>query len=313
MSLNVQLCPADVPQLYTLPCPLTWSPIFSRVMNWSVCLSTSPYSKKIKIKKSTSGHILRCLSRIPTMPWVLCDQQQTSAACCSLGVRLLCRQLGGVISVPFLGHWLCDVPSHWEPLGASRIPVLPLQEKPATSPIKPPTTSYTHPPSDLEQSSCIQTSSLTLCTQSPRRCRGRDKERLFPDCRREEKGGRFLKYLTAKRSRWNEEVLLCFIFDVGKLRSYTGLPFKSQRCHSRWESTVTARMTFSRLLWLGRDGGMFTWHLLTRERSDLCRRLLFNSKDQTYLTCKIRRSGLILPSHCRATIWPRNFSVSMAH
>lgn len=87
---------------------------------------------------------------------------------------------------------------------------------------------------------------------------GRDKERLFPDCRREEKGGRLLKYLTAKWSRWNEEVLFCFIFDVGKLRSYTGLPFKSQRCHSQWEFTVTPRMTFSRLLWLGSDGGMFT-------------------------------------------------------
>ncbi|KAM7382419.1 hypothetical protein PAMP_002147 [Pampus punctatissimus] len=40
-------------------------------------------------------------------------------------------------------------------------------EKPATSPIKPRSTSYTHPLLDLEQSSHIQTSSLTLCTQSP--------------------------------------------------------------------------------------------------------------------------------------------------
>lgn len=113
---------------------------------------------------------------------------------------------------------------------------------------------------------------------------GRDKERLFPDCRREEKGGSLLKYLTAERSRWNEEVLFCFIFDVDKLLSYTGLPFKSQRCHSRWEFSETPHMTFSRLLWLGRDGGMFTWHLLMRERSNLCKKLLFNSKDQSLPT-----------------------------
>lgn len=67
-----------------------------------------------------------------------------------------------------------------------------------------------------------------------------DKERLFPDCRRERGGeekkkkreGRFLKYLIGKRSRRNEVVLFCFIFDADKLQSYTGLPFKSQRCHS---------------------------------------------------------------------------------
>lgn len=47
-SLNVKLCPADVPQLYTPPCPMTWSPMFSHVMNRSVCLSTSPYSEKKK-------------------------------------------------------------------------------------------------------------------------------------------------------------------------------------------------------------------------------------------------------------------------
>lgn len=55
-----------------------------------------------------------------------------------------------------------------EPLGATHVPILPPQEKPATSPIKPPSTSYTHhPPPDLEQSSRIQTSCLTLCAQSP--------------------------------------------------------------------------------------------------------------------------------------------------
>lgn len=98
---------------------------------------------------------------------------------CLLRVCLLCRQLRGVISVPFLGHWLCDALSHWEPLGATHIPILPLQEKPATSPIKPPSTSYTHPPSDLEQSSRIQTSSLTLCTQSPWRCWGETRKDCF--------------------------------------------------------------------------------------------------------------------------------------
>lgn len=114
----------------------------------------------------------------------------------------------------------------------------------------------------------------------------RDKERLFPDCRREEKEGRFLKYLTGRQSRWNEEVLFCFIFDADKLWSYTGLPFKSQRCHSQWEITETPHMTFSRTLWHGSRGGMFTWHLLMRERSNLCRKLLFNSKDQSLRTFK---------------------------
>lgn len=32
-------------------------------------------------------------------------------------------QLRGVISVSFLGHWLCDALSHWEPLGARRVPI----------------------------------------------------------------------------------------------------------------------------------------------------------------------------------------------
>lgn len=89
-------------------------------------------------------------------------------------------------------------------------------------------------------------------TQKSLKMPGRDKERLFPDCRREEKAGKgFLKYLRVKRSRWNEEVLFCFIFDVGKLRWYTGLPFKSQRCHSRSQFTMTS----SRLLglWGGKD------------------------------------------------------------
>lgn len=165
-----------------------------------------------------------------------------------------------------------------EPLGATHIPILPPQEKPATSPIKPPSTSYTHPPSDLEQSSHIQTSSLTLCTQSPWRSRGETRKDCFLIAGKRKKGGRFLKYLAVKRSRWNEEVLFCFIFDVGKLRRYTGLPFKSQRCHSQWEFTVTPCMTFSRLLRLGKDKGMFTWHLLRRERPNLCSKLLFNSK-----------------------------------
>lgn len=62
---------------------------------------------------------------------------------------------------------------------------------------------------------------------------GRENERLFPDCQQEEKGGRSLKYLTAMQSHWNKEILFCFIFDAGKLLRYTGLPFKSQRCHSQ--------------------------------------------------------------------------------
>lgn len=79
----------------------------------------------------------------------------------------------------------------------------------------------------------------------------KDKERLFPDCWQEEKEGRGLKYLTAMRPLCNEEILFCFIFDAGKLQRYTALPFKSQRCHSQWEFTMTFSM-------LGKDGEC--WH-----------------------------------------------------
>lgn len=120
----------------------------------------------------------------------------TQSARCLRSERLSsCSQLRGVISVSFLGHWLCDALSHWEPLGATRVPILPPRRRSRqTSPIKAPSASYTHrPPSDLEQSSRIQTSRLTLRTQSPRSCWvevGGDKERLFPDCRRERDRGR---------------------------------------------------------------------------------------------------------------------------
>lgn len=59
-----------------------------------------------------------------------------------LGVRLLCRQLRGVISVPFLGHWLCDAPSHWEPriflfsLSRRSQPHLQLNRPPPATPIR---------------------------------------------------------------------------------------------------------------------------------------------------------------------------------
>lgn len=59
----------------------------------------------------------------------------------SLIMQFLCRQLQGVISVPFLGHWLCDAQSHWE---APHIPIPPPQEKPVTAPIKLLSTGYTH-------------------------------------------------------------------------------------------------------------------------------------------------------------------------
>lgn len=79
---------------------------------------------------------------------------------------------------------------------------------------------------------------------------GRDMKRLFPDCWQEgnsvEWWGGCLKYLTARRPWCNEEVLFCFIFDAGKLQRYTALPFKSQRCHSRWEFAVNQCMIFSK-------------------------------------------------------------------
>ena len=191
IRLCLKMC-SSVPlmSLSTTRCPVPWLEAqFSLVLWTEVYVCLHPFIRIFSKKSAAApfvwrrGHILCRLSRIPTMPrffvffflWSAADLSRM----CSLGVRLLCRQLGGVISVPFLGHWLCDVPSHWKPLGASHIPALPLQEKPATSPIKPPTTSYTHPPSDLEQSSCIQTSSLTLCTQSPRRCRGETRKDCF--------------------------------------------------------------------------------------------------------------------------------------
>lgn len=109
------------------------------------------------------GHIRCCLSRIPTMPLVSLISSRPRP-------RAFVRSASPLPSTP--GSDQCSfsrslVMRCTEPLGATHIPILPQQEKPATSPIKPPSTSYTHPPSDLEQSSRIQTSSLTLCTQSP--------------------------------------------------------------------------------------------------------------------------------------------------
>lgn len=157
---------------YELKCMFVYIPLFEFFLK---SLQRLPSSDGGVIFSADCPAYPQCLVFLFFFLWSAADLSRM----CSLGVRLLCRQLGGVISVPFLGHWLCDVPSHWKPLGASHIPALPLQEKPATSPIKPPTTSYTHLPSDLEQSSCIQTSSLTLCTQSPRRCRGETRKDCF--------------------------------------------------------------------------------------------------------------------------------------
>lgn len=218
-----------------------------------------------------------------------------------------------MISVSFLGHCLCDALSHWEPLGATRVPILPPRRRSRqTSPIKAPSTSYTHhPPSDLEQSSHIQTSRLTLGTQSPWSCwggrRGRQGKivswllvrKRVGDKKKKGRGG-FLKYLIGKRSRRNEVVLFCFIFDADKLQSYTGLPFKSQRCHTEWEFRQAPRMTFSRRLRLGRlRGGMFTWRLLVREESHLCGKFLFNSKECSLLTFKCADMDLYCLSDCR--------------
>lgn len=131
------------------------------------------------------------------------------------------------------------------------IPLLPPLEKPATSPIKPPSTGT----SDLEQSSRIQTSSLTVRTQSPWRYWGETRKDCFLIAGKRKRGRRFLKYLIATWPRCNEEILFCFIFDAGKLQRYTALPFKSQICHKQWEFTMTPSMTFSML---GKDGEC--WH-----------------------------------------------------
>lgn len=143
-----------------------------------------------------------------------------------LEARLLRRrQLRGVIDVPFSRSLVMRC---GEPLGATSAPVLPrLEQEPAASPIKAP--SNRQHPSAIGSGAVISHSDVlphTLYPESPKML-GRDKERLFPDCRQEEKGGSFLKYLAAKRPRWNGEVLFCFIFDGGKLGRYTGLPFKS--------------------------------------------------------------------------------------
>lgn len=172
------------------------------------------------------SHSLQCVLNTHDAPiflWLAADFSGLH----SLVVCLLRHQLRGVISVPFLGHWLCDALSHWEHR------VSPVQEKPSTSPIKAPSTSYTHPPA-IRSGAVISHSDACPHTLYPecQKMLKRDKERLFVDCRREKKGESILKYLRAKESRWNKEVLFCFIFDVRKLQSYTALPFKSQRCHS---------------------------------------------------------------------------------
>lgn len=75
------------------------------------------------------------------------------------------------------------------------------------------------PPSDLEQSFYIQMSSLTLCSLSPWRWWGQTRRDCFLIAGKRKKREPFLgggdKYLVVKWSRWNE-VLFCFIFDVGK-------------------------------------------------------------------------------------------------
>lgn len=84
-----------------------------------------------------------------------------------------------------------------EPLGATRIPVLPLQERQPHLQLKRP------PPTPLTRHQMWSSHLAFRClpsysAQESLKMPGRDKERLFPDCRQEEKGGGwFLKYLTA--------------------------------------------------------------------------------------------------------------------
>lgn len=178
-SLGVELCPA-------LTQHQAWQAVCSPV-NFLFCATLCIFA----LNKAV--HI-GCLFHFPTPG--PCLQLQTHKACvflwCSAGlggVRCLVRsrQLQGVISVPFLGHWLWDAPSHWEP----RVLLLSLcrRSQPHLQ-LNPPSTSYTHPPSDLEQSSHIQTSSLTLRAQSPRRCRGETRKDCFLIAGERRKGGK---------------------------------------------------------------------------------------------------------------------------
>lgn len=133
----------------------------------------------------------------------LCSMRSDLSRMRLLRLPLLNIQLWGVISIPFLGHWLCEARSHWqplgatgshwEPLGATRTPILPPQEKPAKSPIRP---LHQRRPSSLGSGAVVPHPDVFPHTRYPESLKKpeRDKERLFPDCRREEKGGRFVKY-----------------------------------------------------------------------------------------------------------------------
>lgn len=151
MALSGIFCPA----IFSSVSDLCLHPFIQT--KWSMvtqCVSSSPL---------LWGHICGCLSYKPTMPLFPLISSR-------LQPRVFARSAAPLPSTP--GSDQCSfsrslVMRCAEPLGSTHTAFLPSQEKPATSPIKPPSTSYTHPPSDLEQSSCIHTSSLTLCTQSP--------------------------------------------------------------------------------------------------------------------------------------------------
>lgn len=100
---------------------MTRSRIFSlesfNFMKWIGSLSTSIYPNKavtLPLQHFGVTNVAAC----PAYPQCLCFLSSAAdlSRVPSLAVCLLRRQLRGVISVPFLGHWLCDAPSHWEPL-----------------------------------------------------------------------------------------------------------------------------------------------------------------------------------------------------
>lgn len=127
----------------------------------------------------------------PTYPQCLCVLWSAAdfSHPCSLGVRLLCRQTPGNDQCSLSRSLVMRCA---EPLGATPIPYSPFRRRsqPHLQLNRPPLR-YTHPPLDLEQSSRIQTSSLTLCTQSPRRCRGETRKDCFLIAGRRKKGEGF--------------------------------------------------------------------------------------------------------------------------
>lgn len=110
------------------------------------------------------------------------------------------HQLWGVISIPFLGRWFRQARSHWKPLGTTGNHWEPLALLFCHCRRSQPNLQLSRPssgrPSSIGSGAVIPHSDVFPHTRYPESLKKprRDKERLFPDCRREERGGRSLKY-----------------------------------------------------------------------------------------------------------------------